>query len=177
MSTAAAEAVFTTPKLEMVFLSPSAAAQADHPLLAAPKFFQDEFECPPEPGFAAELIESPPPPGVSKAQIFPLGIRFKGGSEFLGIAHLILGFPTETTVFVGLLVLAEAAQRNKLGKEFIEGVYAWARPQGIQFIRVRCHPRHKGAEAFLDKMGFVDLPTALSSGHKVWERKLPAVED
>src|SRR5262245_521472 len=113
-------------------VTPASAAQADGPVMACPAFFQVEYEGPPEPGFAAELLEAPPPPGVSKAATFVLGLVEKGGA-WVGLAHLVLGYPTETTVFLGLLLVAEPKQRKGLGKEFLDGIYAWARPQGIGF--------------------------------------------
>jgi len=172
-----AEVVFSTARLEAVFLSAAQADEADKVMLGAPKFYQGEFETDPEPGFVAELLEAPPPPGTSKVAVFPLGLQEKGKTDFIGIAHLVLGYPTETTLFVGMIVLAEANQKKGFGKELIGGIYDWARPQGIDFIRIRVHPRHTEASGFLDKMGFVDLPNKLSTGHVVWERKVPATED
>ncbi len=177
MTTVQAEVVFATPRLEALFLSPPLAGDADQVLLGAPKFFEAEFEAPPEAGFVSELLEAPPPPGVSKVAVFPLGVREKGKTGFIGIAHLVIGYPTETTLFVGMLVFSEANQRKGFGKELIAGLYDWSRTQGIDFIRVRAHPKHTGAAAFLDKVGFADLPNKLSTGHVVWERKLPATED
>jgi len=171
------EAVFSTNKLDVVFLSADAAAAANKAAEGAPGYFTMETEAPADPAFVADLVATEPPPGVSKAAVFPLGLREKGKEAFLGIAHLLLGFPTETTVFVGHLIIAEASQKKGFGKDFIEGVYNWARPQGINFIRIRLHPKNDGAKKFLDKMGFVDLPNRLGNGHEVWERKLPAVED
>jgi len=109
--------------------------------------------------------------------VFPLGIREKGKGSFIGIIHMVLGYPTETTLFVGMLVFAEASQRKGFGKELVNGLYDWVRPQGIEFVRIRVHPRHTDAAPFLDKMGYIDLPNKLSTGHVVWERKVPATED
>ena len=177
VSPATLEAIFSTGKVEAIFLSAGAAPEADKAAMAAPAFFNMEYGAPAESGFAAELIDSPPPPGLSKAAVFPLGLREKGKEAFVGMAHLLLGYPTETNVFVGLLVLADSFQKKGFGRDFIQGLYDWARPQGISFIRVRVHPQNTAAKAFLDKMGFVDMPNKLSTGHEVWERKLPAVED
>ncbi len=181
MSVAQAEALFSTARLDIVFLSPELGATASAPLLGSPKFIEAEFGAPPDADFVVDLltglIAGDPPPGVSRAAVYPLGIALKGKPGFIGIAHMVLGFPTETTVFVGLLILAEAHQRQGYGKEFFTGLYDWARPQGIAFVRVRLHPKHEGAKVFLDKLGLVDLPEKLSSGHAIWERKLPATED
>jgi len=181
MPTAEAVAVFSTDRLEIVFLSPDNALDAGKVVLECPKFIEAEFEAPPDPGFAADLtaglVAGDPPPGVDRAAVFPFGLALKGTPGFIGTGQFVLGFPSETTVFVGLLMLAEAHQRKGYGREFFAGLYDWARPQGINFARVRLHPRHKDAAAFLDKLGFADLPNKLSSGHVVWERKLPAVED
>ena len=172
-----AEVVFSTARLEAVFLSPAMADEADKVIMAAPKFYQGEFEADPEPGFIAELLEAPPPPGVSKVAVFPIGLREKGKAEFVGVAHMVLGYPTETTLFVGMIVFSEAVQKKGFGKELLTGLYDWARPQGVDFVRIRVHPRHTEAGGFLDKMGYVDLPNKLSTGHAVWERKVPATED
>jgi GNAT superfamily N-acetyltransferase len=174
---AQAEILFSTAKLDIVFLSPDTAGEADKAILGSPTFHQAEYESPPAAGFVADLLEAPPPPGLSKSAVFPLGLKEKGKADFIGLAHLILGYPTETTVFLGLLVIAESHQKKGFGKDFIEGLYNWARPQGITFIRARVHPRHKGGTAFFDKIGFADLPNKLSTGHAVWERRLPAVEE
>jgi len=176
MNTTLAEALFTTDRLEAVFLSPSLAPEADMAVLGAPGFFQAEFEAPPEAGFVAELLDAPPPPGVSRVAVFPIGLKEKGKPAFIGLAHMVLGYPTETELFIGLFFLDEAHQRKGFGKEFVNGLYEWARPQGIDFLRFRVHPRHTGGRAFLDKLGYVDLPNKLSTGHEVWSRKVPAVE-
>lgn len=176
MSPVATEALFSTPRLDVVMISPDVAPQADKAALAAPAFFETEYGGPPEPGFSLELLEAPPPPGVSKAAVFPLGLVEKGGG-YIGIAHLVLGYPTETTVFLGLLLFDESKQRKGYGKEFLDGIYGWARPQGIGFIRARLNPENAPGKAFFDKMGFTDLPGRLSTGHQVWERRLPAVEE
>ncbi len=176
VSPAVAEALFSTAHLDIVMLTPELASQADQPVLASPKFFQIEYEGPPEAGFAQELLEAPAPPGVSKAATFVLGLLEKGGG-YVGLAHLVLGYPTDTTMFLGLLLIAEPRQRKGHGKEFLEGIYNWARPQGIGFIRARVNPASDIAKAFFDKVGFTDLPGKLSTGHQIWERRLPAVED
>jgi len=183
MSTATAEALFATPRLDVVFLSPDQAVEADKAIAGAPTFYKTEFEgeggeeAPPPEGFTADLLDTPPPPNISKAAVFPLGIREKGKANYIGLSHLILGYPTETTVFMGLLVFAEAFQKKGYGKELLTGIYDWTRPQGIGFVRIRVHPKHEGARAFLDKMGYADLPNKLSTGHLVFERRLPLVED
>lgn len=181
MSVAQAEALFSTSRLDIVYLSPELAPTASAPLLGAPGFIEAEFGEPPTADFVVDLltglITGDPPPGLTRASVYPLGIALKGQSGFIGIAHMVMGFPTETTVFIGLLILAEKYHRKGYGKEFFQGVYDWARPQGINFIRVRLHPRHEAPKAFLDKIGLVDLPEKLSSGHAIWERKLPATED
>jgi GNAT superfamily N-acetyltransferase len=177
MSTLLAESLFGTAQLEMIYLSPALAADADKAVAGAPKFFADEFDALPEPGFVADLLEAPPPPGVSRVAVFPIGIREKNGRDFIGLAHMVIGYPTETELFIGLLLIAEASQRKGYGREFMQGIYAWGRSQGIVFVRVRVRPRHTGARAFLDKLGFADLPNKLSTGHEVWQRKIPAVEE
>jgi len=181
MSVAQAEALFSTARLDIVFLSPELTTTTSTPLLGTPKFIETEFGAPPDVDFVVDLLTGlmtdDPPPGVSRASVYPLGIALKGQPGFIGIAHLVMGFPTETTVFIGLLILAEKFQRKGYGREFFQGMYDWARPQGISFLRVRLHPKHDGAKAFLDKIGLVDLPEKLQSGHAIWERKLPAVED
>jgi GNAT superfamily N-acetyltransferase len=176
MNTLQAEALFETARMEAVFLSPDLAPVADKAILGAPAFFQTEFDAPPEPGFVGELLEAPPPPGISKVAVFPLGLKEKGKPDFIGLAHMVLGYPTETELFIGMMILAESHQRKGLGREFINGLYDWARPQGIDFLRFRVHPKHTGARSFLDKLGYVDLPNKLSTGHEVWQRKVPAVE-
>ncbi len=175
--TAQTEALFSTARLDIVFLTGELAGAADKAVMGAPVFFNMEYGSPPAEGFVADLLGSDPPPGLSKAAVFPLGLKDKGNGSYLGVGHLLLGYPTETTVFLGLLIISEASQKKGYGKEFIEGLYNWARPQGIDFMRIRVHPKNTGAKAFLDKIGFADLPNKLSSGHEVWERKLPAVED
>ena len=181
MTTAAVEALFSTARLDAEFLTPETAPRAGAVLMAAPGFCQGEWEAAPDPELAGEvlagLMTGPLPPGVMRGQVFPLGLTLKGKPGFIGLAHLIVGFPRESAATLGLLVFAESNQRKGFGREFITGVYDWARPQGIDFLRVRLHPRHDGAKAFLDKLGFVDLPESISSGHVMWERKLPATED
>jgi GNAT superfamily N-acetyltransferase len=181
MAIAEAIAVFSTDRLDIVFLSPDNAAEAGKAVLGSPKFVEAEFGAPPDPDFAAELlaglVAGEPPPGVTRSALFPFGLALKGQSGFIGTGQFVLGFPAETVIFVGLLMIAEANQRKGYGREFFTGLYDWARPQGINFVRVRLHPRHTDAAAFLDKIGYADLPNKLSSGHAVWERKLPAVED
>ena len=177
MSPVALEAAFTSSKIEAVFLTAAVAADANKVAEAAPAYFTMETGEPADANFVSDLLETDPPPGLSRAAVFPLGIREKGKAPFIGVGHLLLGFPTETTVFVGHLIIAEPMLNKGYEQDFIEGVYNWARPQGINFIRIRVHPQNTGAKAWLDKMGFIDLPNKLSSGHEVWERKLPAVED
>jgi len=177
MSPVALESAFISSKIEAVFLNAAVASEANKVAEGAPAFFTMETGEPADANFVADLLETDPPPGLSKAAVFPLGIREKGKEGFVGIGHLLLGFPTETTVFVGHLIIMDALAGKGYGQDFLEGVYNWARPQGINFIRIRVHPQNTGAKAWLDKMGFIDLPNKLSSGHEVWERKLPAVED
>ena len=177
MSPVALEAAFTASKIEAVFLSAAVASDANKAAEGAPAYFTMETGEPADANFVADLLDTDPPPGLSKAAVFPLGLREKGKDAFVGVGHLLLGFPTETTVFVGHLIVMESALNKGFEQDFIEGIYNWARPQGINFIRVRVHPNNTGAKTYLDKMGFIDLPNKLSSGHEVWERKLPAVED
>jgi GNAT superfamily N-acetyltransferase len=177
MSLAQAEALFSTPRLDVIFLSPTLASAADKVVLSSPKFIKFEYGISPEPGFVAELLESPPPPGISRVAVFPMGIVEKGQDAFVGIAHLILGYPTETAITLGLMLIAESRQRKGYGQEFLTGVYDWARPQGITFIRGSAHPKNEAARAFLEKAGFTDLPEKLSTGHQIWERHIPAVEE
>ncbi len=177
MSLAQAEALFSTPRLDVIFLSPAHAQIADKAVMTCPKFIQLEYGVSPEPGFVAELLESPPPPGISKMAVFPMGMTEKGQDSVIGLAHLVLGYPTETAITLGLLLVMESRQRKGFGTEFINGVYDWARPQGITFIRARVHPKNEAGRAFMDKLGFTDLPEKLSTGHQVWERHIPAVED
>jgi len=177
MSPATLESAFIAAKSEAVFLSSAVTAEANKVAEGAPIYFTMETGEPADANFAADLLETDPPPGLSKAAVFPLGIREKGKEAFIGLSHLLLGFPTETTVFVGHLIITETMLNKGFEQDFIEGIYNWARPQGINFIRIRVHPKNTATKTYLDKMGFVDLPNKLSSGHEVWERKLPAVED
>ncbi len=181
MSPAQAEALFSSARLEPVYLTAENAGAAGMVLIGAPAFCQEEYEMAPDTQLAvdimSDLLTGPLPPGVSRGQVFPIGMTIKGQPGFIGIAHMMLGFPGETELTIGLMVIAESHQKKGYGKEFITGLYDWARPQGIGFIRINCHPRHKGSTAFLDKLGFADLGTNLKSGHAVWTRKLPATED
>ena len=181
MSPAQAEVLFSSAKLEPVYLTPDNAGSAGMVLIGAPAFCQEEYEMAPDTQLAvdimSDLLTGPLPPGVSRGQVFPIGLTVKGSPGFVGIAHMMLGFPSETELTIGLFVIAEGHQKKGYGKEFINGLYDWARPQGIGFIRINCHPRHKGSGVFLDKLGFADLGTNLKSGHAVWTRKLPATED
>ncbi len=176
MSTAAAEALFSTARLDIVFLGPDTAAKAGKVLMLAPAFYEAEFEAPPTPedvtGLLLDMMTGDPPPGVTRAQVFPLGLALKGSPDFIGMAHLVLGFPTENRMLVVFLILAESQQKKGFGREFIQGMYDWARPQGIDFLRVKVRGIHAGAKAFLDKLGFAELTEG-----NAWERKLPATED
>ena len=93
------------------------------------------------------------PEGKSYEDKFVYGI-YEGG-EMIGCADVIRGWPRADTVHIGLLLLAEAQQRQGHGRRACEEIEREARGWGAKRLRIGVVGTNEDVLPFWRKLGFV----------------------
>jgi RimJ/RimL family protein N-acetyltransferase len=131
---------------------PEDMAEFQRVLEGAPDYFERVMGGPPGPA-EAQSDYTLLPEGKSYADKFVYGIFRKG--EMVGCADVIRGYPTGDTAFIGLLLIAEANQRQGIGqaayRQIEEQCRSWP---GIQRIRLGVVETNTMVIPFWEKMGF-----------------------
>lgn len=118
--------------------------------LRNPMFFR---HCPPQPTREGILEDIKAlPPRVSPDQKYYVG--FFSGDQLVAVMDLILGYPDETTAFIGLFMVSKDQQGRGTGSEMIAECAEYLKRQSYQKIRLACVKGNSQSERFWEKNGF-----------------------
>jgi len=85
------------------------------------------------------------------------------------ILDLIVGYPRERTLFVGLFMVDSALHRQGIGREIMTALPKAADGAGLDDIRLGCLKGNDGAHAFWEAMGWQDIREGTLDGqNSVW---------
>src|SRR5262249_32429932 len=123
-------------------------------LEAAPTYFHSVTGMPPGKAEAQSTFTALPPDKTYQDK-FVYG--FYAGSAMIGCADVIRGYPTRDKAVIGLLLLAEAWQRQGLGRAFAalieQAIADW---REITTLRLGVVKTNAGAMAFWRKLGYCE---------------------
>ena len=85
------------------------------------------------------------------------------------LLDLVVGYPRERTLFVGLFMIDGALQRKGIGREIMTALPKAADGAGLDDIRLGCLKGNDGAHAFWETMGWQDIREGTLDGqNSVW---------
>ena len=85
------------------------------------------------------------------------------------LMDLVVGYPRERTLFVGLFMVEGSLHRRGIGRTIMSVMPAAADGAGLDSIRLGCLKGNDGAHAFWETMGFQDLREGTLDGqNSVW---------
>ena len=85
------------------------------------------------------------------------------------LLDLVVGYPRERTLFVGLFMIDSALQRRGIGREIMTALPKAADGAGLDDIRLGCLKGNDGAHAFWETMGWQDIREGTLDGqNSVW---------
>ncbi len=85
------------------------------------------------------------------------------------LLDLVVGYPRERTLFVGLFMIDGALQRKGIGREIMTALPKAADGAGLDDIRLGCLKGNDGAHAFWEAMGWQDIREGTLDGqNSVW---------
>jgi len=85
------------------------------------------------------------------------------------LLDLIVGYPRERTLFVGLFMVDSALHRQGIGREIMTALPKAADGAGLDDIRLGCLKGNDGAHAFWEAMGYRDVREGTLDGQNcVW---------
>lgn len=90
-------------------------------------------------------------------------IGYFEGDELVAVMDLILGYPNEETVFVGLFMMAKERQGKGIGSDIVEECFAFLGSMGYRFARLAYAKGNPQSEAFWMKNGFVRTGVEIES--------------
>jgi ribosomal protein S18 acetylase RimI-like enzyme len=98
------------------------------------------------------------------------GVTLRETDRLDGVVAVLLGYPTPTTAYVGLLLLRPEIRRHGLGVALLDWLEA-ALPPAFTTLRLAVHHNNPDAARFWRRQGFVVQPGASSSPESdVYER-------
>ena len=81
-------------------------------------------------------------------------IGFWEGNKLVALMDLILNYPNNHTAFIGLFMLAKAAQGHGVGSDIISDFCQYIKDQGYSFVRLGYAKGNPQSKAFWAKNGF-----------------------
>jgi len=109
--------------------------------------------CPPfvtEDSIRADM-QALPPHRTMKDKYY---LGFYEGETLIAVMDLILGFPNETTAFVGFFMMNRQLQGSGIGTALMTEVYTYLKQCGVKFIRLGFAKGNPQSEHFWIKNGF-----------------------
>ena len=140
--------------------------EADIPRLQAffqanPQYHLSVNGVPPSPSEARDEWDSPLPPDFSYEKRWMMDIAAPDGS-MAAMASLVSNMFAEGVWLIGLFIVATDLHGKGAAREMYDGLEAWMRDRGAQWIRLGVVVGNRRAERFWEKMGFVEVRRRLA---------------
>lgn len=110
-----------------------------------------------------DMLELPP----GRLPEHKLFLGFFEGNCLAAVWDLVLGYPEESTLYLGLLELAKTHQHQGLGSRLVKALIFKAKTTGFTAMRLGCLEQNHLGLAFWKKMGFTEEDRTLWKGDRV----------
>lgn len=121
---------------------------------ANPEYFIDINGRPPHPGLGKEEIEELPPPEMPFTRKYALGFEDAGG-ELQATAMIVSDLLAPHVWHIGLFIVATRLRGTGLARGLYDGLEAWMRAEGADWIRLGVVAGNARAERFWERCGYV----------------------
>jgi GNAT superfamily N-acetyltransferase len=101
----------------------------------------------------AKLLPLDRPPGLPPEQGHILALRDAGGA-LVGVLEGIRDYPARDEWYLGLMLLAPEARRQRRGEPLIRAYEAWVRSQGARLLRLGVSEPNTAAHRFWLRVGY-----------------------
>lgn len=138
--------------LNPLTLDPTDLARLQAVLVQTPGYYHRIQGAPAGPDEAhTTCTELPPGKTLDDKRVYGVSL----GEELVGCVELILGYPTDEVVMLGLLLIAEPHQRKGLGRQACEAVEDLCRGwPGVHRVRIAVVETNAVVLPFWTRMGF-----------------------
>ncbi|WMJ24150.1 GNAT family N-acetyltransferase [Paludicola sp. MB14-C6] len=108
------------------------------------------------------------PPMIPKEQKFFIGLYQE--NQLIAIMDFLLGYPNESTVWIGLFMLDNSLQQSGIGTKVITAFKQVVKDSGYLFIQLGCLVENKDGYSFWTKNNFVEVCRVVTKeqGRKDW---------